>query len=204
MHSTLKTRNEIWLGNLTSAQLLLEEALSLHNLAGLNKKGYLISSFGELNFRQKKYEKALANFEAGMEIGQQNGDKRLVLWSKVSMGHALVRKGELSRAKTELIACAQQFQEANEIGGLIYSIEGMASLALVENQLTRGALLYGHADKLREVTDDNRPPVEQADVDRELAAIQDQIGLGVFSAAIQQGKNLTANQRMEELYSGLS
>jgi len=58
--------------------------------------------------------------------------------------------------------------------------------------------LFAWADATREVIDHTRPPVEQAEVDRELATIRAQLDETAIAAAWASGQALTLEQAIEE------
>lgn len=77
---------------------------------------------------------------------------------------------------------------------MAYSLEGLASLAVVENQPERAARLLGWADALRATTGDSRPAVEQMAVEGDLAAIHAQLDGATFAAAYADGQSMTMEQ----------
>jgi hypothetical protein len=59
----------------------------------------------------------------------------------------------------------QHFKRTNEKIGIIFTVEGLARLALMQEQPARAACLVAWADATRETIDNPRPLIEQADVD---------------------------------------
>jgi hypothetical protein len=85
----------------------------------------------------------------------------------------------------------QGFQEINNAIGVVYAIEGLASLHCSQNHPQSAARLFGWADATREKIGDPRPPTEQADVDKDIAACLAKIGETAFSDESDAGKNMT-------------
>ena len=72
------------------------------------------------------------------------------------------------------------FREDKYEIGVVYALEGMASLFIAADKLESAARLIGWADATREKISDKRPILEQADVDRDLTAIIAKIGNTAF------------------------
>ena len=73
-------------------------------------------------------------------------------------------------------------------------MEGLASLAVQQGRPARVVRLFAWADVTREALEDTRPPVEQADVDRDLAAIHAQLDDATFEAEQEAGRKMTIDE----------
>ncbi|HSG16706.1 MAG TPA: hypothetical protein VLE70_10360, partial [Anaerolineae bacterium] len=72
--------------------------------------------------------------------------------------------------------------------------EGLAMLAVRRRQAKVAVQLFAWADATREAAQVSRPPAEQADVDRERAAILEMIDEETYAAAYAAGKAMTMDQ----------
>ena len=100
------------------------------------------------------------------------------------------------KAKELFKACIRQFQKANIGTGLIFIIEGLASLYTVQGQPERAARLFSWADAERVRGGDLRPPVEQGSVERDLEVIHSQLDEAAFHRAWEEGSAMTLDQAL--------
>ncbi len=63
-----------------------------------------------------------------------------------------------------------------------------------QGRLEQAVWLFAWADATRRSVDDPRPPVEKADVDRDLDAIRLQLDEAAFAAAWAEGQAMTMEQ----------
>ena len=117
-----------------------------------------------------------------------------MLWTLVRLGYVFLRMGEISQAQSIFIDCQKQFLEGDEFAGVIYSVEGLASLSIAQGNAEKAALLFSWADEMRLTLDDVRPPVEQMDVDKDIFIIRDVLGEKIYSKAITEGKTMTVER----------
>jgi hypothetical protein len=107
------------------------------------------------------------------------------------MGHTFLRQGAFVQARETFEICLQQFQE---LIGVVYTIEGFAALHLNQGQPERAARLFAWADAMREKIGDHRPPVEQADVDKDITACLAKMGEAAFSDTYDDGKKMSLEE----------
>jgi hypothetical protein len=85
-------------------------------------------------------------------------------------------------------------QEMNVKIFLVYAIEGLSSLHVIQNQTGHAARLFAWADSMREKIGDRRPPIEQASVDKDLAIIHSKIDEIEFTRLSAEGCTMTVEQ----------
>jgi hypothetical protein len=115
-------------------------------------------------------------------------------WSRVDIAYVVLRQGDYQQAKEMFGFCLQQFQKANNIIGLIYAIEGLASMSVNQGQAERAVRLFAWADAMREEIGDHRPPVEQASVERDLAVIHSKLNDSDFAKLSTEGQAMTVEE----------
>jgi hypothetical protein len=98
---------------------------------------------------------------------------------------------EARRLFTETV---QGFQKDSNIMGVVFGVEGIATLLIAAGQPEKAARLIGWADVTREQIPDVRPPIEEADMYRNMAAILSRIGPSAFEVAYDEGRSLTLEQ----------
>jgi len=182
-----------WEGDFAGPVAWLEEALTLQRRLG-SKSGvaWVMQNYGNLALWQGDYERAQACYEESIALSEAVGQRDF--WSAANLAHAAARQGRLAQARARFRESIHRFAEARITIGVAYCMEGLASLALAENQPERAARLLGWADALREAIGDPRPPVEQRAVGGNLAIIHARLDDAAFAAAYAEGQRLTMEQ----------
>ena len=186
--------NAIWGGNFTSPVQWLEDAIIIHRQLGRRRGEVdILGYYGMLSYWQGDYQHACSYFEESIELGKKIGIAELD-WQHVNMGYAKLRQGDVTEAKELFEFCVQQFQKANNTIGLVYAIEGLASLHLNQQQAEQATRIFAWTDVIRENIGYHRPPVERASVERDLAVIQSQLDIADFAKLSAEGRAMTLEQ----------
>ena len=149
------------------------------------------SILGELAMREGDYEQARAYLEESLSDTRERGEINPSYWLLAFLGHVAMRQGDYARARSFFTEAHQGFKATGPKIGVIFALEGLASLAVAQSQPERAAQLFAWTDAYRESVDDLRPPVEQADVDHDLAVIHAQLDETTFAAAQSAGRGMT-------------
>ncbi len=192
-----------WEGDFSTPPARLDEAVSIQRQ--LNSKAgmaWVSASYGSLAFCQGDYDQARARYEESLALYEDTGQHLGSLWARVNLGHIALRKAETAQARAILEECILQFLEAKSEIGVVYGVEGLASLAARQGQPERAVRLLAWADATREMIGDPRPPVEQAEVDRDVAAIRTHLDEAEFLAAMAEGRAMAAST-IEEAIAGV-
>jgi predicted ATPase/class 3 adenylate cyclase len=169
----------VWEGDFSSPIPWLEEARELHRQLGNTlREADVISYYGLLAYWQADFKRARAYYEESEKLYEKVGHLLNVSWSRVNIAYVVLRQGDYQEAKKMFRFCIQQFQKANNTIALIYAMEGLASMNVNQEQPKRAIQLFAWADVIREKIGDHRPPVEQASVEKDLAAIHSQLDDG--------------------------
>jgi hypothetical protein len=80
------------------------------------------------------------------------------------------------------------------MGGLMYGIEGLASLNVIHGQPQRAAQLFAWAEATRKKMNIPRPPLEQKSVDRDLALLRSQWDETEFAKLLEEARAMTIEQ----------
>ena len=184
------------LGNFPQARAWLEESLELQ--LPLGAPGYISTleylsrvAISEGNLAQARAygDEVLAmSKKAGMMMPWQ------YLWALARLGYIALREGAIAQAKEMFTQSIQQFQKANNLIGVVYEVEGLASLHVNQKQPGRAAQLFAWADAMRDTLGDRRPPAEQNSVDKDLAVIHAQLDDVEFKNAYNTGRSMTEEQ----------
>jgi predicted ATPase/class 3 adenylate cyclase len=172
----------------------LEEARGLYSQLGdQGGEASVLEYYGTLAFWTGDYQQAFSYYEQSIvlneEIGDYNND-----WARVNMAYTRLRQGNIAKAIDMFELCIQQFQKGNTVIGLVYTLEGCASLYVNQDQPERAAQLFAWADGIREKIDDHRPPVEQASVDKDLEVIHSKLDDAEFAKLSAEGRRMTTEQ----------
>lgn len=172
----------------------LEEARGLYRQLGdQGGEASVLEYHGTLAFWTGDYQQAFSYYEQSIvlneEIGDYNND-----WARVNMAYTRLRQGNIAKAIDMFELCIQHFQKANTVIGLVYTLEGYASLYVNQDQPERAAQLFAWADGIREKIDDRRPPLEQASVDKDLEVIHSKVSDAEFAKLSAEGRGMTTEQ----------
>ena len=122
------------------------------------------------------------------EIGQE------VDWAYSRLGYVALREGNLTDAHQIFDETARNFYKTGNITGLASKLEGIASLNVLIGEPESAMHLIGWADAPREQIGVTRWRVEQADVDKIIAACLIKMGEVAFSDAYDEGQKMTLNE----------
>ena len=88
----------------------------------------------------------------------------------------------------------ESFHADQNKNGLAFVLDKMASLYVVINKPELAARLISWSDATRKEMGDPRPRIEQADLDRDIAAIRAKIGADAYETAYNAGWRLTLDE----------
>jgi predicted ATPase len=190
----LALRN-LWGGEFSAAAQMLNEALEIYRQTGSQAGEMDILQYhGNLAYWQGDYQQACAFFEESIILGEKLNMQIQTLWSRVNLAYAVLRQGDFQHAREKFEDSLKRMQKADSIIGMIYAIEGFASLNVNQEQPERAAQLFAWADGMREKIGDHRPPVEQASVERDLEVIHSRLSDSDFARLSTEGQRLTLDE----------
>jgi predicted ATPase len=182
-------------GDVSSPAPWLEEVLSIaRQLGDQVREDEALITYGTLAYWQGDYRQAIVYYEQGIVLGEKIGYHYQNLWASVYMAYALLRQGELQKARQRFEEGMRGMQKADLVIGLVFAVEGLASLHVTQGQPGRAARLFVWADAMREKIGDPRPPVEQASVERDLEVIRSSLDASDVTRLSAEGQRLTVDQ----------
>jgi tetratricopeptide (TPR) repeat protein len=187
----------IWHGKYALAGPVLEEAEQIQEELGQRSAFSILSLKGLLAYRLGEYQAAREFQEKTLALSRQTGEKYLFNWSSVRLGYVFLKMGELDQARETLLQSMRRFTETGIFDGVVYAIEGLASLNVTLQKPGKAARLFGWADKRREELNSNRPPIEKDDVEKEISVIIGMLGRKDYAAAYDAGRKMTEGEAME-------
>ena len=180
-------------GDFTAARAWLTEALAENSLSKFTDS-LVVEALGELSMREGNYEQAIIHLEKSVSLTRERGRFNVSYWQLAHLGFATLRQGDHARARAIFAETLQYFKEAGLKIGVAYSLEGLASLAVMQTKPERAAQILAWTDVVREAVGDIRPLAEQAEVDRDLATIRAQLGTTAFAAAQAAGQAMSMDE----------
>jgi len=188
-------RLTFWNGDLTSPSAWLEEALSIsRQLHDRSAQAYTVSTYGNFAYWQGNYPQAIAYHEEAIKLNEKIGDHYQSLWAKVNMAYAVLRQGDIQKARALFGDNIQGTQKANLTIALVYTVEGLASLHVDQSQPERATQLFAWADAMRDQIGDHRPPIEQASVERDLEVVYSTLNQTEFEKLSTEGRAMSTEQ----------
>jgi predicted ATPase len=178
-----------------TARKLVEEALPMQQQLGL--KFDIISTLttvGRLAFWQGDWQQARARFEESIALSNETGVIFQGFWTHAMLAYLFLRQGETALARIEFVDSLNLSRNIGRIVGKVFVLEGLASLALAEGRSECAASLFAWADSMRATIGAPRPTNEQADVERDLAAIRAKMDKSAIQAAEAAGRDMTLEE----------
>ena len=181
-------------GDFSSPASWLEETIKIYReLGDQSNEADILTSFGTLAHWRGDYQQAYTYFEQAILLYEKVGGT-WSSWPRVRLAYTLLQNGEFVQAKETFELSLQQFQKDNTINGIIYAIEGLASLHVKQRQHERATRLFAWADAIREKIGDHRPPIEQKSVEHDLAIIPGKLQEAEFAKLAAEGRLMTVEQ----------
>ena len=182
-------------GHIQLAEKYITESLPLSRQ--VNFKAGLTAGleiYGRIAFSRGDYEQARASVQESIAISQEIGNRNNYLWSRAHLGYISLRQADMLDAHAIFSETAQDFKNDHIEIGVVYTLEGLASLSVLTGNPDKATRLIGWADTTRKKTGEIRPPIEQTDMDQDIAACRLKLGELAFSHAYEAGRAMTLEQ----------
>jgi tetratricopeptide (TPR) repeat protein len=115
-------------------------------------------------------------------------------WANARLGYLYTRLGKWENARLYYQQALIPYQKGNTRVGVLFTVEGLASLAVCEHQWEKAIQLFSWASKMREDSGELRPLVEQVSVDRDLAVIRDHLTDVEIARLAAKGNTMTIDE----------
>ncbi len=182
-------------GDIETAQKLFDETLTLNQrFKNRPPSEWSLISYGRIALMRGNFEQARAFLQEGISGAESSGSKQPYNWFRSYLGYVALREGNLTEARQIFSESAQGFQKNKNSIGVVFVLEGLAGVYIANGKPEQAAQLIGWADATRERIPNARPLLEQADVDRDIAAIVAEIGSSAFGVAYDAGRGITLDE----------
>jgi tetratricopeptide (TPR) repeat protein len=188
-------RNEMLNGDFESAQVRLEEAISL--IREMNRKSISFNvwrAYGQMALLQGNYGRAYTAMQEALQYADKTGERMAVLWFSADLGYVTLKQGNTIETRGLFTKCLKEFLKDEVEIGIVFTIEGMTGLYIILDKPERAARLIGWADWMRKKLDDIRPPLEQSTIDQNIAACLVKMGEVAFSDAYEEGQKMMLHE----------
>jgi tetratricopeptide (TPR) repeat protein len=181
-------------GDLESAGDFLDEAYEVNQRTNKSAMEYVLTGKGILCMLRGEYVQARAFLQKNIENLEKMGNRMGVLWGRARLGYVALHEGSVAEAHQILVDTIENFHANGNKNGLTFALDRMASLHVTINKPERAARLIGWSDATRKEIGDPRPRIEQADLDRDTAAIIAKLGAASYKVAYDVGTEMTLEE----------
>jgi predicted ATPase/transcriptional regulator with XRE-family HTH domain len=185
-------------GDLESAQEFLDEADEVNQQSNNRAMEFVLTGKGILCMLRGEYEQARAFLQKNIDDLEKMGNRMGVLWGRARLGYVALREGSVAEAQQILVDVIENFYADQNKNGLAFALDKMASLYILTNKPEVAARLIGWSDATRKEIGDPRPRIEQADLDRDIAAIKAKIGNARYKVAYNAGQEMTLDEVVKD------
>jgi tetratricopeptide (TPR) repeat protein len=185
-------------GELESAQKYLDESNDLYRRFHLYPPPtHLLAAYGQLALIRGELESARAYLQESLRINEEIGSRQAFLWTEARLGYVALHERNLAEARRCFHEVAEGFRRDKFEIGIVYAVEGMLSLAVLEGKLEAAASLIGWANATREKLKEARPLAEQTYIQKQRDVTAAQTGESRFEREYEWGRKM----RLEEALS---
>ena len=185
-------RLELINADLESAEKLLKEAAILFRQLNIRSAmSNILQSYGRIAYLRGDYEQAYASLQESAAIDEEYGIRMNYLWTHTHLGYLAVYRGKIAEAREIFAGTVRDFFDDKSEIGVVFTLEGMASLFVEVGKAEIAVKLIGWADATRKQIDDTRPHLEQIAVDKIISACIGKMGEVAFSDAYDEGQKMT-------------
>jgi len=181
-------------GDLESAQEVLDEAYEVNQQSNNSAMDFVLTGRAILCMLRGEYGQARLLLQKNIDDLEKMGNRMRVLWGRASLGHVALREGSVAEAQQILVETIQNFHADQNKSGLAFALDKMASLYVLIGKPEFAARLIGWSDATRREIGDPRPRIEQADLDRDIAAIKVKVSSSAFEVSYNSGRGMTLDE----------
>lgn len=189
-------------GDLEDARQALEDAVDVNRRVN-NKalRGEFTGLAGRLAAITGDYARARVLIQEAEKTAEELGNRMSYLWLRTHLGYVAIVEGNLPEARNLFAETISSFQNDKSEIGVAFALEGMAGLFIALEKPERAVRLIGRADEIRVQVDDPRPKIEQADLDKVIAACRARLGPSGFSKAYEKGRRMSLEEAVGDALS---
>ena len=149
-------------------------------------------------FMQGNMEAAVEHAEKAFKLFEEQNDKYDLTFFISDVAHTLRQSGNLEKALSYYKRSIVRWQDFGHRAAVAHQLECFALIALAQEKYERAALLFGHAENLRKISNSLRTPAEQMEFEGAKSRLSSHMGEAEFTEAWERGRNLTMEQAIEK------
>jgi tetratricopeptide (TPR) repeat protein len=182
-------------GEFEAARARFEASLAVYRQQG-NTDGIAatLNRLGELARLRGDHDLATSHFEESLSLFREMGNILDAPSVLKNLGHVAQARGETARARALFAEGLAVQQEQGNKQGIAECLAGLASVAQPPE---RAAELFGATKALLDAVGVPLSPADQADWERNVAALREWLGESGFAAAWAEGRTLAAGATAE-------
>jgi predicted ATPase/class 3 adenylate cyclase len=182
-------------GDRAEADALLEESLSTARASGdLWCVAMTLNTRGDLARAQGDYRRAGALYEESVLLFRQHGVGGMFGGVLHNLGYVALQGGDEEHARALFEEALGLFRRMGDRRGMAECLAGLAGVLGAWGQAEPAARLFGAAEAAFEALGTSPSPHNQADYDRNLAAVRAALADDAFTAARTAGRGMTTEQ----------
>jgi predicted ATPase/class 3 adenylate cyclase len=181
-----------------AARAWLEDSLAIQRHLGKGGSAIMaLSLLGELAYAEGDYSQARAYTEESLSLAEETANHSFTTGAPVLLGFIALREGDMKQAREIFFRSQQRFLKAGKRNVVVYALEGLTSLAVLQGKPEQAAAVYAWADSMHQILGDTREAYNQSWVDRDLAVIHSRLDEAAFVQAQSVGRALTMEQAIQ-------
>ena len=183
-------------GDDAAAEAFQNESLSIRReLGDRDGVGISLDTLGALAFRRGDPERANTLLEESLLVKREREDRWGIAAVLHHLGDVALEQGHFSSARARYEDSLVQWADLGDIWSLALVLESLAALAHTRSNPQRALKLIGAASALRErLRGAPMPPVQRAQQQKLIDAVQGSLGTEAASAALAEGRAMELEQ----------
>ena len=188
-------------GDMVQAEPLWTEALELYRRAG-DRLGMdrCQHNLGEAARYRGDYQYAVACYEASLLVVRELGDQVGLGTVLINLGAATRTLGDLDRAMGLYHQALAITREIGWLEGRVFSLNGLAGIALDRGRPEQAARFLGVAAALAEARGLVLDLIDEDQVERDVASVRARLGEAAYAAAWEAGSALPLDAAIAEAF----
>jgi predicted ATPase/DNA-binding CsgD family transcriptional regulator len=146
-------------------------------------------NLGDVALYQRQHARARAMLEGARAAYEELGHTRDLALTLNSLGHVLAEQADSAGARAHFEQSLALYQQIDDTIGIARNAEGLGGVAHVLSQPRVAAVLFGLAERLRELVGAPLPLARVADHEQVVAEVRARLDAPEFAAAWEEGRS---------------
>lgn len=183
------------LGDMAEAEACLTEAAELqHRTGARGRLSFTLVLVGALKQLRGDLAGAQQDYAQSLVLGRELGDRNYIATALVNLGEIQLLQDQRQDAAAHLHESMAIYQELGVRNAVAYCLELLGGIAAADADCHKAAVLFGCADRLRELLDAPVESFNRERYDRDIQMARQGAGESEFAAAFERGRNLALEE----------